>query len=104
MLGDKQPYEVIPYFFSDLSDWASLEYVGNARDWDEVVFRGSPEEGSFSAWYVSDDKLQAALAVGRSEDLQEARRLIDDGTALGEPGLLGDESVALESIGSSDES
>ena len=30
MLGDKQPYEVIPYFFSDLSDWASLEYVGNA--------------------------------------------------------------------------
>jgi 3-phenylpropionate/trans-cinnamate dioxygenase ferredoxin reductase subunit len=103
MLGDKQPYEVIPYFFSDLSDWASLEYVGNAKDWDEVVFRGAPEEGSFSAWYVRDGRVEAALSVGRSEDLQEARRLIDKGAAIDDPALLGNESVALESVGSSDE-
>src|SRR5262245_8120486 len=35
MMGDEQPYEVVPYFFSDLADWASLEYVGPAHDWDE---------------------------------------------------------------------
>src|SRR6185295_4505667 len=28
MLGTDEPYDVIPYFFSDLADWASLEYVG----------------------------------------------------------------------------
>ena len=28
-------YDVVPYFFSDLADWASLEYVGPAYDWDE---------------------------------------------------------------------
>ena len=28
MLGRDQPHDVVPYFFSDLSDWASLEYVG----------------------------------------------------------------------------
>ena len=104
MLGDKQPYEVIPYFFSDLSDWASLEYIGNAADPDEIVFRGSPEEGSFSSWYLSGGKVEAALSVGRSEDLQEARRLIASGEQLSDPASLGDESIALESIGSSDES
>ena len=30
MLGREQPHDVVPYFFSDLADWASLEYVGPA--------------------------------------------------------------------------
>ena len=31
MLGEAEPYRVVPYFFSDLADWASLEYVGPAE-------------------------------------------------------------------------
>ena len=42
MLGETEPYRVVPYFFSDLSDWASLEYVGPAEKWDELVWRGRP--------------------------------------------------------------
>ena len=34
MLGADAPHDVVPYFFSDLSDWVSLEYVGPASDWD----------------------------------------------------------------------
>ena len=34
MLGADADYDVVPYFFSDLADWASLEYVGPAADWD----------------------------------------------------------------------
>jgi 3-phenylpropionate/trans-cinnamate dioxygenase ferredoxin reductase subunit len=30
MLGDPRPHDIVPYFFSDLADWASLEYVGPA--------------------------------------------------------------------------
>ena len=30
MLGEDADYDVVPYFFSDLADWASLEYVGPA--------------------------------------------------------------------------
>ncbi|HEY1356119.1 MAG TPA: NAD(P)/FAD-dependent oxidoreductase, partial [Solirubrobacterales bacterium] len=40
MLGDQRDYDVVPYFFSDLADWASLEYVGPAYEWDETVWRG----------------------------------------------------------------
>jgi 3-phenylpropionate/trans-cinnamate dioxygenase ferredoxin reductase subunit len=83
MLGADKPYDVVPYFFSDLSDWASLEYVGPAFDWDDEVVRGSWDEGAFSVWYLHEGRLAAALSVGRSEDLLHARRLIAAGGELG---------------------
>jgi 3-phenylpropionate/trans-cinnamate dioxygenase ferredoxin reductase subunit len=79
MLGEDRDYDVVPYFFSDLADWASLEYVGPARDWDEEIWRGDREAGEFSVWYIKDGKLAGALSVGRSEDLAEARRMLADG-------------------------
>jgi 3-phenylpropionate/trans-cinnamate dioxygenase ferredoxin reductase subunit len=79
MLGDDRDYDVVPYFFSDLADWASLEYVGPAAEWDEEVWRGDRDGGEFSVWYLKDGKVAGALSVGRSEDLAEARRLLADG-------------------------
>jgi 3-phenylpropionate/trans-cinnamate dioxygenase ferredoxin reductase component len=79
MLGDDRDYDVVPYFFSDLADWASLEYVGPAAEWDEEVWRGDRDAGEFSVWYLKDGRVAGALSVGRSEDLAEARRLLADG-------------------------
>ena len=76
MLGADRPHDVVPYFFSDLADWSSMEYVGPAYRWDEEVVRGSPDEGEFSVWYLREGRVAAALAVGRSDDLEQARRLI----------------------------
>ncbi len=88
MLGQEVEHEVVPYFFSDLADWASLEYVGPAASWDREIVRGSLGEGSFSVWYLADGRLEGALSIGRSEELAHARRLI----ASREP--LGDDAVA----------
>jgi 3-phenylpropionate/trans-cinnamate dioxygenase ferredoxin reductase subunit len=82
MLGREQEHDVVPYFFSDLSDWASLEYVGPASKWDEEVVRGSIEEGEFTIFYLAQGSLAAALTVGRSDDLEHARRLIVSGEDL----------------------
>jgi len=79
MLGADADYEVVPYFFSDLADWASLEYVGPAKDWDEEIWRGDREQGEFSVWYLKDGRVAGALSVERSEDLAEARRMLADG-------------------------
>jgi 3-phenylpropionate/trans-cinnamate dioxygenase ferredoxin reductase subunit len=79
MLGDDADYEVVPYFFSDLADWASLEYVGPAHEWDEEVWKGDREAGEFSLWYMKDGKVAGALSVGRPEDLAEARSRIAAG-------------------------
>ena len=59
MLGRDQPHDVVPYFFSDLCDWVSLEYVGPAAEWDEEIIRGSLEDGGFSHWYLLDGRVVA---------------------------------------------
>ncbi|MFI5026793.1 MAG: NAD(P)/FAD-dependent oxidoreductase [Solirubrobacterales bacterium] len=76
MLGADADYEVVPYFFSDLADWASLEYVGPASEWDEEIWRGDRDAGEFSVWYLKDGRVAGALSVERPEDLAEARRLL----------------------------
>jgi 3-phenylpropionate/trans-cinnamate dioxygenase ferredoxin reductase component len=76
MLGEERDYDVVPYFFSDLADWASLEYVGPAAEWDEEIWRGDRDGGEFSVWYLKDGRVAGALSVGRSEDLAEARRML----------------------------
>lgn len=81
MLGADWPYSEVPYFWSDLADWATLEYVGPAAAWDEEIVRGDPASGSFSVFYVDGGRVAAALAVDRSDDLDLARSLIAEGAS-----------------------
>jgi 3-phenylpropionate/trans-cinnamate dioxygenase ferredoxin reductase subunit len=97
MMGDAKPYEVVPYFFSDLADWAGLEYVGPATDWDEVVWRGDREAGEFAVFYLKDGKVAGALTVERSEELAHARTLLAEGVDV-----AGDKAKALLSDPDSD--
>ncbi len=100
MLGEDVVHDVVPYFFSDLADWASLEYVGPARDWDREIVRGSFESGEFSVWYLNGDRLGGTLSVGRSDDLDHARRLISEGTTLDDAALaaLADPASGLGAV------
>lgn len=79
MLDDTEPFSEVPYFWSDLADWVTFEYVGGASEWDEEIVRGDPSSGEFTVWYVKDDRLVAALSVGRPDDLDTARELIASG-------------------------
>jgi len=99
LLGQEVEHDVVPYFFSDLADWASLEYVGPAASWDREIVRGSLEEGKFSVWYLADGRVEGALSVGRSDDLEHARRLIARRSELAQRadvlGDLGSDLAAL---------
>ena len=96
MLGRDVAHEEIPYFFSDLADWASMEYVGPGTG--EPVIRGSMDDGEFTAFYVDPTgrgdgraerrplrRPRARAAVHQGED---ARRTVRSsrttGTDLGE--------------------
>jgi 3-phenylpropionate/trans-cinnamate dioxygenase ferredoxin reductase subunit len=86
MLGRNVDHETIPYFYSDLADWSSMEYVGPGSG--RPVIRGSMEDGAFTAFYVDDSGIvTAALTVGRSDDLEHARRFIREKTAPDEAAL-----------------
>ncbi len=99
MLGADADYEVVPYFFSDLADWAGLEYVGPAYEWDEEIWRGDREGGEFSVWYLKDGRVAGALSVERSEDLAEARRMLAGGVDVsGAVDRIADPDADLASI------
>jgi 3-phenylpropionate/trans-cinnamate dioxygenase ferredoxin reductase subunit len=76
MLGADVPHAEVPYFFSDLSDWASLEYLGPAANWDDEEVEGSVDDGAFAIWYRQDGAVRAMLSVGGAGDLDRARELI----------------------------
>jgi 3-phenylpropionate/trans-cinnamate dioxygenase ferredoxin reductase component len=87
MLGADVPHAVVPYFFSDLSDWASLEYVGPALTSDAEVVRGSIDDGTFAVWYLEGDRVRAMLSVNGGGDVDRANELVASGDPVGEAGL-----------------
>jgi 3-phenylpropionate/trans-cinnamate dioxygenase ferredoxin reductase subunit len=95
MLGRGVEHDVVPYFFSDLADWSWMEYVGPGSG--DTVIRGSLEDGDFTAFYVDDGRVTAALTVGRSDDLEHARRFIVERTTL-DARALADEGTDLASL------
>lgn len=76
MLGAEAPFSEVPYFWSDLADWATVEAVGPAASWDGEIVRGSVEEGAFSVFYLDGPRLAAAMTIGRPGDLDVARELM----------------------------
>ncbi|HEV7754046.1 MAG TPA: FAD-dependent oxidoreductase [Baekduia sp.] len=82
MLGAGTDHVEVPYFWSDLADWATLEYVGPAEGWDDEVLEGDLAAGTFAVWYLHDGRVVAMLSAGGHGDLDRARTLIASGEAL----------------------
>lgn len=96
MLGVREPYVDIPWFWSDQYD-LNLQYVGHATTWDEVALRGDVTGRKFTAFYIEGGKLRAALAVNRHRDIRHARELIRQGVEI-ESAKLKDEEIELKSL------
>lgn len=92
LLGREAEHRAVPYFWSDLADWATIEYVGPGTG--DTVVRGSPADGDFCCFYVDDGRVTAALSVGRPGDLEHARRFIAERRAP-DPAALGDRDTDL---------
>ncbi len=71
LMGERQPFRHVPYFFSDVFD-LSYEYWGDASDADEVVHRGDVSSGSFSTWWLRGGRLVAAFAMNRPDEERES--------------------------------
>jgi len=96
MLGQREPYTEVPWFWSDQYD-VNLQLVGHPTRWDRLVVRGSVPERKFTAFYLEGGRVRAALAVNRFRDIAPSRSLIRAGIAL-EPQKLQDEAIELKSL------
>jgi 3-phenylpropionate/trans-cinnamate dioxygenase ferredoxin reductase subunit len=86
MMGNGAPYEDVYWFWSDQYD-QNLQYAGFAMEWDDLVIRGSLQAREFTAFYVKDGRVLAAVALNRADDVESATALIASGEKV-DPELL----------------
>ena len=64
ILGQKQPFEAVPFFWSAHYDVA-VNYLGHAERWDQIEIDGELAKRDFHARFVKDGKTLAHVTVGR---------------------------------------
>ena len=96
ILGKREPYEPIHWFWSDQYD-CNLQYAGLHQKEDRIIVRGSLQSRRFLAFYVSDHRVNAVVALNRGKDLRRAMPLIK-ARATVDSAELEDEGVDLRSV------
>jgi 3-phenylpropionate/trans-cinnamate dioxygenase ferredoxin reductase component len=92
MIGKLEAFDTIPFFYSDQYEF-NLIYRGSAPSWDEIVIRGSPESGSFSAFYLKNRKVLAVCSINRYAESVNATRLLHHEI---DAAMLMDENVDID--------
>jgi len=75
MLDEKPGRDEVDVFWTKLGG-ASLKYVGHAKTFDQVAYRGSVEEGKFLAGFYLRGTLKAAATVGLTQEIVSVERLL----------------------------
>jgi 3-phenylpropionate/trans-cinnamate dioxygenase ferredoxin reductase component len=71
LMGDRQPFVHVPYFFSDNFD-LSWEFWGDVNEFDQTVERGDMKGTSFSVWWLRAGQVVAAFVMNRPDEEREA--------------------------------
>ncbi len=95
--GDPQPYDAMPWFWSNQYD-LKLQTAGLSMDHDTTVLRGDPAERSFSVIYLRDGVVIAVDAVNRTKDYVQGGRLVKRQAEV-DPETLMDTEIPLKEMG-----
>jgi 3-phenylpropionate/trans-cinnamate dioxygenase ferredoxin reductase subunit len=96
MLGHDEPYERVPYFYSDQFE-LSMEYAGYPSSWDRVVFRGDVAGRAFIAFWLSEGRVIAGMNVNVHKVNAAISKLVASGAVV-DVDRLADPDVPLESF------
>jgi 3-phenylpropionate/trans-cinnamate dioxygenase ferredoxin reductase subunit len=75
LAGRQEPYEKVPWFWSDQGD-LKLQIAGITVGHDQSVIRGDPADDHFSVFCFRGDRLIGVESVNRTTDHVVARRLL----------------------------
>lgn len=93
LTGGGRRYDPVPYFWSEQFG-RMLQYVGDHRAADRLIWRGGAGEPHWAACWLAGQRLVAVLTVGLPRDLQQGRRLIESGLEV-DVNRVGDPAVPL---------
>jgi len=97
IVGRPEPYDAIPWFWSNQYD-LRLQTVGLLHGHDDLVVRGDPARRSFSIVYLREGRVVALDCVNAVKDYVQGRKLILDGRVL-DKARLADASLPLKELG-----
>jgi 3-phenylpropionate/trans-cinnamate dioxygenase ferredoxin reductase component len=81
LTGGEQRYDPVPYFWSEQFG-RMLQYAGDHRGSDRLVWRGDPAGSRGTVCWLAEDRLVAVLTVDLPKDLMQGRRLIESAAAV----------------------
>jgi 3-phenylpropionate/trans-cinnamate dioxygenase ferredoxin reductase component len=88
LLGAEAPYELRPFFFSDQYD-LGCEYRGFADPAkDRLVVRGDLASRDFTAFWIRDGAVAAAMNVNQWDDGDALQELVDTGRQVSDKELI----------------
>ncbi|WP_396448001.1 NAD(P)/FAD-dependent oxidoreductase [Actinomadura sp.] len=93
LLGEDASYDAAPYFWSEQFG-RMVQYAGSHAASERLVHRGDPSGRKWAAVWLTGDRLDAILTVGRPRDLVQARRVIAAGTPV-DPEAIADPDVPV---------
>lgn len=97
IMGDKQPYHALPWFWSNQYD-LKLQTAGLTLDYEETVLRGDPADRSFTVVYLREGKPIAFDCVNAMKDYVQGRKLLEAGVEKVDRALLADREVPLKQL------
>ena len=97
IMGEKEPYEALPWFWSNQYD-LKLQTAGLNLGYDEALTRGDPESRKFTVVYMKEGKPIAFDCVGTMKDYVQGRKLLESQPDRIDPALLVDPDVPLKEL------
>jgi len=97
MLGKSVAHDRLPYFFSDQYE-LGMEYLGNVGPdgYDQVVIRGNPDEGIFTAFWLRGGRVLAGMHANDWDAMDPIRKIVAASGVVADD--LHDESLSLAQI------
>jgi 3-phenylpropionate/trans-cinnamate dioxygenase ferredoxin reductase subunit len=96
MTGDVTPYAEVPWFWTDQYD-INLQMAGAPLQWDQIVWRGTPVDRSFTLFQLDAGIPVAAVTINNGRDMRFAKQLIAMQKPV-DPALLADKAVKLQDM------
>ena len=97
IMGEKERYEALPWFWSNQYD-LKLQTAGLNLGYDETVLRGDPETRKFTVAYLKEGRPIAFDCVGTMKDYVQGRKLLEAGIGKVDPALLADTETPLKEL------
>ncbi len=93
LCGADKAYEDSLWVWSDQHD-VNLQMTGAPEHWDRLVWRGNPDDGPATVFYLADGRIVAVNTIDNGREMRPAQRLMQSDKAF-EADALADTSVKL---------